>query len=224
MVDTGPGIPAEIRTRVFEPFFTTKSTKGGTGVGLSLCLNIIETHGGKLLLEDTEGGGATFLITLPSIAATAQVKNEAGEMIGKLPNNLHLLLVDDEVELAQTLADLLEPEGCIITLAANGSIALEKIRQQPYDVIISDLRMPVMDGPTLYAELAKTMPIFLKRIIYVTGDTLSPHVQSFLSQTPVPVIEKPYRLQDVKHAILKLLQDNSRLKDYTNTDQTPPVA
>jgi PAS domain S-box-containing protein len=203
-VDTGPGIPADIKTRVFEPFFTTKGPSGGTGVGLSLCLNIIETHGGHLQLEDTPGGGATFLITLPSVTATDAAKDETAIDATSLPLNLRLLIVDDEVELAQTLADQLEPEGHGIDLAANGEIALTKLRQHEYDVIISDLRMPVLDGPGLYAELSRSNPQYLKRIIYVTGDTLSPHVQSFLKQTPVPVIEKPYRLADVRRAFAEL--------------------
>ncbi len=106
------------------------------------------------------------------------------------------------------MADLLEPQGHDIDLAANGAIALDKLRKKPFDVIISDLRMPVMDGPTMYAEMKKNMPQYLNKIIYVTGDTLSPHVNAFLSETPVPVIEKPYRLADVQKALSKLLKEN----------------
>lgn len=208
VVDTGPGIPEEIRTRVFEPFFTTKSGKGGTGVGLSLCLSTIESHGGHLLLEETPGGGATFLITLPTIIKTSESQEEETDHKSvKLPR-LKILLVDDEIELAQTLADLLEPDGHDITLAANGAIALDKLHKGSFDLMISDLRMPVMDGPELYEEISKTMPSFLKWIIYVTGDTLSPHIQSFLGQNRTPVIEKPYRLADVKQTISKLLKEN----------------
>lgn len=208
VIDTGPGIPKDIKTRVFEPFFTTKSGSGGTGVGLSLCLNIIEGHGGRLALEDTPGGGATFRITLPIAAAQEKQKEEVIADKGPQPDSrLRLLLVDDEVELAQTLADLLEPLGHDIDLAANGAIALEKLQKKPFDAIISDLRMPVLDGPGLHAALVRNMPQYQHRIIYVTGDTLSPHVNAFLSETPVPVIEKPYRLVDVQHALARLLKE-----------------
>ncbi|MDD3287525.1 MAG: ATP-binding protein [Alphaproteobacteria bacterium] len=220
VMDTGPGIPADIKSRVFEPFFTTKSSKGGTGVGLSLCLNIIESHSGQVVLEDTQDGGATFFITLPTIT-NAQKNQEEQEKSEdhKLPR-LRILLVDDEIELAQTLADLLEPEGHEIDLASDGSIALEKLRRKPFDVIISDLRMPVMDGPGLYAEISRTMPEFTKRIIYITGDTLSSHIQSFLSQNTVPVIEKPYRLVDVKRTIAKLLKEIPENSSITSVDST----
>jgi PAS domain S-box-containing protein len=208
--DTGPGIPATIRARVFEPFFTTKGN-GGTGVGLSLCLNIVETHGGHLELETTPGGGATFRASLPIAESPKEAEPAAADAAsdtGKA-GAYRILIVDDEVELAQTLADLLEPEGHVIDLAANGRIALEKLAKKPFDLIISDLRMPVLDGPGMYEEMKKTLPHFLKRIIYVTGDTLSPHVNKFLSENPVPVIEKPYRLIDVKNALAALLKDEA---------------
>ncbi|MFA6279765.1 MAG: ATP-binding protein [Bdellovibrionales bacterium] len=207
-IDTGPGVPAELQKRIFEPFFTTKGSVGGTGVGLALCQSIIENHGGVMRLEDTQGGGATFTIELP-VASLDQLPEEAAPANEETTyGKLSILLVDDEVELAQTLADLLDPQGHDIDLAANGAIALDKLRKKPFDVIISDLRMPVMDGPTMYAELKKNLPQYLNKIIYVTGDTLSPHVNAFLSETPVPVIEKPYRLADVQKALSKLLKEN----------------
>lgn len=214
VVDTGPGVPPEFQKRIFEPFFTTKGGQGGTGVGLALCLNIIEGHGGRLRLENTPGGGATFLISLPAAAVLTQsAPSETKVETAPKGDKLRILLVDDEIELAQTLADLLEPEGHEIDLAANGQIAYDKIQKKPFDAIISDLRMPVMDGPQLYAALQGNLPEYTKKIIYVTGDTLSPHVNTFLSQTPVPVIEKPYRLSDVQKALTELLKDKESARN-----------
>ncbi len=222
VIDTGPGVPQELRRKIFEPFFTTKGG-GGTGVGLALCLNIVAGHGGQVILEDTPGGGATFRIRLPiakAVPADATVGIEKETTIGR---QIRILLVDDEVELAQTLADLLEPEGHDIDLAANGQIALEKIRKKPFDAIISDLRMPVLDGPGLYAAFQQEMPEYMKKIIYVTGDTLSVHVNEFLSQTPVPVIEKPYRLADVQAALAKLLKENETQSNMVTGDSARPT-
>lgn len=206
VIDTGPGVPQDLQKKIFEPFFTTKGN-GGTGVGLALCMNIVASHGGKLLLEDTTGGGTTFHVTLP-IAITGTLSKEDLEVAkhtGAL--NLKVLIVDDEIELAETLADLLEPDGHDIDLALNGKIALEKLKKADFDVIISDLRMPVMDGTELYAKMKEEIPQYLNKIIYVTGDTLSPHVNAFLSENPVPVIDKPYRIADVQKAIVNLLKD-----------------
>ena len=208
VADSGPGVPMEIHSRIFEPFFTTKGNKGGTGVGLSLCLSIVASHGGQVHLEDTPGGGATFTMELPMADKTREAGDASIQDGARLPAGLKILLVDDEVELAQTLADLLEAEVKQIDIAANGAIALDKLRKSAYDIIVSDLRMPVMDGPGLHEALGREMPAYLHKIIYVTGDTLSSHVQAFLSENPVPVIEKPYRVADVRKAIIALLKEN----------------
>ncbi len=220
-IDTGPGIPVDIRKRIFEPFFTTKSGQGGTGIGLSLCLNIIESHGGALCVDDTSGGGATFVVTLPTVATENKALGDTDPNTVQLNSHLRILIVDDEVELSQTLADLLEPEGHYIDLAANGEIALNKLRKKEFDVIISDLRMPVMDGPTLYENIGQSLPKYLNRIIFVTGDTLSPHVHEFLNQNPVPVIEKPYRLIDVKGTLALLLKDGTGAGSIEAIDSPP---
>ncbi len=209
VADSGPGVPAEIRSRIFEPFFTTKGSKGGTGVGLSLCLNIVESHGGRMTLEETPGGGATFVVELPMAQEAGQSGQKATPDNVQLPPNLHILLVDDEVEIAQTLADLMQPDGHNIDVAANGALALDRLRKKSYDVVISDLRMPVLDGPGLYEALGREMPAYHAKIIFVTGDTLSAHVQAFLNEHPVRVIEKPYRLEDVRRTIAALLKENA---------------
>lgn len=225
--DTGPGVHPDLHQKVFEPFFSTKGPQGGTGVGLSLCLNIVEGHGGSLTLDETPGGGATFLISLPinvpSAEQTAETEVEAEErseaVTSALPSPssaarasraprtspaLKILVVDDEPELAQTLADLLAPLGHRVTLASDGREALDILATTPHDAIISDLRMPRLDGPTLYKELQKTKPTYCDRILYVTGDTLSTHVQEFLRTHDVPVIEKPYKIRDIKRALARL--------------------
>ncbi|NCC03808.1 MAG: response regulator [Proteobacteria bacterium] len=222
IIDTGPGVPEEIRHKIFEPFFTTKGT-GGTGVGLALCLNIIAGHGGQMIFEETPGGGATFRIRLPVSKPTGSAKEGEAATSDTVGRKMRLLLVDDEIELAQTLADLLEPNGHEIDLAANGKIALDKLRKNSFDAIVSDLRMPVMDGPTMYAEIAKEMPQYIKKIIYVTGDTLSPHVNAFLKDTPVPVIEKPYKLADVQEALAKLLKENETQSNMGSVDSPAPA-
>lgn len=208
VADTGPGIPLEIRTRVFEPFFTTKAPGSGTGVGLSLCLNIVTAHGGQLTVRDTPGGGASFFIHLP-IPSQKQLPASQGKSIA-LPEAtikpMKILLVDDEFELAQTLADLLTPQGHSFDFAINGKIALEKLKAQRFDFILSDLRMPEMDGPTLFRHICADLPQYRDRIVFITGDTLTTFVHDFLKDNPVRFIEKPYTLSDIIRAIAEQLQ------------------
>jgi PAS domain S-box-containing protein len=205
VIDTGPGIPAEIKNRVFEPFFTTKAPGSGTGVGLSLCHSIVTSHGGRLSLEDTSGGGASFIIHMP-LPAKDQALAASGVAAELKTSNLALpplkiLLVDDEFELAQTLADMLSVHGHSFDFAINGKIALDKLRAQNFDFILSDLRMPEMDGAIMYKHILAEMPRYRHRILFITGDTLTHFVRDFLQQNPVRFIEKPYTLNDVLRAM-----------------------
>jgi PAS domain S-box-containing protein len=209
VTDNGPGVPKDLTHRIFEPFFTTKPAGAGTGVGLSLCHSVLESHGGKIWVEDAPGGGARFVFTLPeSMHAFVRNNLEAITTPVHVPPQ-RILIVDDEVELAQTLADILQPDGHKMVLAANGRIALEALKEQDFDLILSDLRMPVLDGPGLYKELEKNMPRYLSRILFITGDTLSEPVRDFLHAYALDVIEKPYTPEDVRQAISRIVRDNA---------------
>jgi CheY-like chemotaxis protein len=155
-------------------------------------------------------GGARFIFSLPeNTQATARDNLEAmvGATVFKIPPQ-KILIVDDEVELAATLADILQPDGHHTVQVENGARALEELKKQDFDVIISDLRMPVLDGPGLYRALEKDMPRYLTRIIFVTGDTLSVPVREFLSSTALDVIEKPYTPDDLRRALAAIVRDN----------------
>jgi CheY-like chemotaxis protein len=217
VADTGPGISNEIKVRVFEPFFTTKAPGTGTGVGLSLCLNIVTAHNGQLNLQDTPGGGATFFIHLP---LPEQYKNKKDETVAaptQQQRPLKILVVDDEFELAQTLADLLAKYGHSFDFAINGKIALEKLHAKNFDFILSDLRMPEMDGPTMYKHICAELPYYRQRIVFITGDTLTTFVHDFLHDNPVRFIEKPYTLADVTKAITEQMQV------VEDSEATPPL-
>jgi len=204
--DTGPGIPEEIRTKIFEPFFTTKGGKGGTGIGLSLCLNIVTAHGGEMEAGESPDSKSVFTIKLPLAEDNAHLTLEDGADVKPPP--MSLLIVDDEIELAQTLADLLDADGHKIDMAINGRVALNKIKKEKFDAIISDLRMPVMDGPALYEELVKEFPAYVKKIAFVTGDTLSPHVQEFLRSHELIVVEKPYKIKDIRQILMEIVEQS----------------
>lgn len=214
VTDNGTGVPKELIHRIFEPFFTTKPAGAGTGVGLSLCHNIVEGHGGRIWVEDAEGGGARFIFTLPA-SPRALARENLDAMVSapaKAVSPQKILIVDDEIELGQTLADILEPDGHAMVLVDNGRKALDCLAHEDFDIIISDLRMPVLDGPGLYKELEKTRPHYLSRIIFVTGDTLSIPVRDFLHSYALDVIEKPYSPEDVRGALSRLVRENARTK------------
>jgi signal transduction histidine kinase len=202
VADTGPGIPAEIQARIFEPFFTTKAPTQGTGLGLSICQGIVEGHGGSIRVESPGGEGAVFVIELPVEAPP--VAEHAGHVAEALPSvrGRTILVVDDEPEIAAVLAEMLSADGHDVETAANGRIALAKLRERAYDLILSDLRMPELSGTGLYQELERQHPELLSRLIFLTGDELSRETMVFLEQTGVPTISKPFDLQAVRRAVV----------------------
>jgi CheY-like chemotaxis protein len=117
----------------------------------------------------------------------------------------HILVVDDEPEMAQMLAEILQRVGHKVETAGDGQEALERLGRQTYDLVLSDLRMPNLDGPGLYNAVAEKHPDQLGRLMFITGDTLAPHVTAFLAQTPVNFIEKPLNPRAVQEAVERAL-------------------
>ncbi|MFQ5899155.1 MAG: PAS domain S-box protein [Candidatus Methylomirabilia bacterium] len=205
VADTGPGIPPEIRARIFDPFFTTKPPGQGTGLGLSLCQGLVESHGGSIRVE-SPGRGAIFVIELPVVAPpVAEPGAGAAEAPGP-PRGKTILVVDDELELANVLAAMLSADGHQVETAADGAMALDKLRERAYDVILSDIRMPKLDGPGLYRELKRSHPELRQRIIFITGDELGPETLEFLERMRVPRLGKPFGQEQVRRAIERVLQ------------------
>jgi DNA-binding NtrC family response regulator len=108
---------------------------------------------------------------------------------------LHVLVVEDDSHIALMLAAVLADEGYDVDVACNGRLALEQIEAQDYDLIFSDLRMPELDGVGLYRELERRQPDLLRRLIVLTGTSAHPEYESFLAETRVPFLEKPFSLE-----------------------------
>ena len=149
-----PGIAAEDLPRVGEPFFTTK--RGGTGLGLAIAQRIVERHGGVLTLESEAGRGTTARVQLPAlrrgrgrgrvIVSFRNSQNEVNPMAAE-----KILVVDDEQSMTQFLGIVLRKEGYQVTTVNSGRDALERVKAEPFDVVISDIKMPGMDGIQLLA-------------------------------------------------------------------------
>jgi CheY-like chemotaxis protein len=117
-----------------------------------------------------------------------------------------ILVVDDEPGITRALAYLLHRDGHTVDTAANGRLALAKLQTQAYELILCDLRMPDLDGPGLYQALQQQYPHLLRRIIFLTGDTLSSEARTFLAQTEVPRLSKPFRAAEVRRLVHHVLQ------------------
>ncbi|HUG35592.1 MAG TPA: ATP-binding protein [Candidatus Limnocylindrales bacterium] len=143
VVDTGVGMTDEVLANVFTPFFTTKGA-GSTGLGLSSARDLITRHGGTIAVRSRLGHGTSFTITLPGAdgpAAEAAVTAQP-----ELPPGLSLLVVEDEPAFGDTLRELFEFKGCEVTILGDGPSALAEIERTRYDVVLTDLLLPVVSG------------------------------------------------------------------------------
>src|SRR5262245_23088230 len=206
VTDTGPGISPDIQTRIFDPFFTTKPPGMGTGLGLSLCQGIIEGHGGTIWVTSVPGQGTTFRVELPVAGVPAMAALPAEQTAAAPLPPLAILLVDDEVSIARALARLLHRDGHTVETAANGRQALAKLQERSYDLIMSDWRMPELDGPSFYRALEQHYPHLCQRTIVLTGDTLSPEIHAFFTAYDVPRLIKPVTMAAVRRTIAQTLR------------------
>jgi len=204
VTDCGQGIKAEHLPRIFNPFFTTKGPDKGTGLGLSVCESIIRQHGGEILVESVPGHGTKFSLTLPRplkspmpkpdlmrSAHGAETKNDS------MPNR-RVLLADDELVIAKLLKETLTKNlGYTVELAANGQEAIERLERKEYDLIISDVRMPVVDGLGLFQWVKDNTPPMTKSFLFITGDAGSRELSLELERLGAPVLQKPFGIENL---------------------------
>ncbi len=161
VTDTGTGIPREIQGRIFDPFFTTKEPGKGTGLGLSTTLTIVKNHGGFIHCHSAPGKGSRFEVYFPANISRVVEENAITEEF-RLPrgHNELVLLVDDEEPIREITQKTLERYGYRVLLAADGSeaVSLYTPRQQEISVVITDMIMPIMDGPATIVALKTINP------------------------------------------------------------------
>lgn len=210
VTDTGTGIPKKNLSRIFEPFFTTKAVGEGTGLGLATVYGIIRQTGGYLNVESTEGEGTTFLIYLPrASAAEAEAQEEAREKedaseTKDLTGTERILLVEDEDAVRTFSQRALTNKGYEVITAENGDNALqvfEALENKQIDLLVTDVVMPGMDGPTLAQRMRQNSPNL--KIIFMSGyteDKLKDHMGEGIFFLP-----KPFTLKDLAAKVKDVL-------------------
>ncbi|MCA9647510.1 MAG: PAS domain S-box protein [Polyangiaceae bacterium] len=187
--DNGPGVPQQIRDQLFQPFVTTKTPDRGTGLGLSLCAEIMRAHGGGIQLVETERG-ACFRIRVP-IETGLKVSPASGCAPVQPTRRLKVLLVDDEPLLLKSQERLLKRRFDVLT-APGGEEALKRLRTDPdVDLVLCDLMMPAVDGVEFRERVRAELPEYLSRVHFCSGGAFTDRVRSYLAANRVLVLDKP---------------------------------
>ncbi len=209
--DTGIGMSEETRRRCLEPFYTTKGERG-TGLGLAMVYGMVQRHSADLEIASELGKGTTLRLIFP-VSESAQDATVQAPALQMPPQRLSILLVDDDPLILKSLRDILEADGHRVTAADGGQNGIDTFSaalkaDKPFDVVITDLGMPYVDGRKVAAAIeaiAPATPVILltgwgKRLL--SDDDIPPHVDRVLS--------KPPKIQDIRSALAALVANSPR--------------
>ena len=203
--DTGHGISSDKLNRIFDPFFTTKPVDRGTGLGLSVCLGIIRQHHGEISVKSAPGEGTVFRVLLPlarvedqerpdRISAPAQ-RSERDSNMASLQGfpRMNVLVVDDEEYITSLVQELLRSRlGWRVERVHDGRQAIQRLENARFDLVITDLRMPGVDGFAILGWIRDFQPALLPRVLVITGDSGGASLDQQLIDLGVPAIRKPF--------------------------------
>ncbi|MFA7296203.1 MAG: ATP-binding protein [Dehalococcoidia bacterium] len=189
--DTGPGVPDELVQRIFEPFFTTREVGEGSGLGLSIAYGIVQSHGGRLLAQRAPGGGAEFIVELPLPPHAAPPAPPAAPVAERGAGE-RVLVVEDEAAVRSLISTVLGTSGYAVRAAESGDEAVRALEESTYDLVISDLRMPGLDGEGLYEQVQERWPHLQRRLLFISGDIEADRFAARLREHDVRYLEKPF--------------------------------
>jgi GAF domain-containing protein len=195
VADTGVGIPEAVRGKIFDPFFTTKGPKG-TGLGLSMTYGILSRHGATITVDSQEGQGTVFSMLFPVGGVPKPPVPDAGATLP--PVTLRCLVVDDEEAVGDMLADVLRSAGHTVAVARSASEGLSRVRNEPIDLVFTDLSMPGMTGWELARAVRDAVPGL--PVILVSGFAVEVSPDELLASGVHSVLAKPINIGDVIEA------------------------
>jgi PAS domain S-box-containing protein len=190
--DNGPGIDPSVLPRIFEPFFTTKPVGVGTGLGLSVCRNIVVSYGGEITAESQLGKGTTFLVMLLPAPTGPPVSSRRRPSESPASRPARVLVIDDDKVLGNAFRMTLSLEF-EVRVVSSGAEALELLAEDAsFDFIFCDLMMPEMSGLDVFAEISRRQPGITEKVLFMTGGVYSPEVRAFIASVPNRCLQKPF--------------------------------
>lgn len=210
VIDNGSGIEPEIMENIFEPFFTRKGPKAGTGLGLSTVYGIVNQTGGFVNVISKVGVGSTFQIYIPRYEGTEKVQiNQSDYMFGDLSGSETILLVEDEDAVRMFSARALRDKGYKILEANSGDEAMKiAMSGEKFDLLITDVMMPHMDGPTLNKKLRESISGL--KTIFISGYTEDTFRKDLDKDSNIHFLQKPFTLRDLASKVKEVIIAGSK--------------
>jgi signal transduction histidine kinase/ActR/RegA family two-component response regulator len=209
--DSGPGVPEAAAATIFEPFNTGEAGRegAGAGLGLAICRQIAERMGGEIELSTAPQGGARFRVSLPLSACSGAVEAREPAMVEPTPHEtLHVLVADDNAANRFVAGKLLEIFGCTSEVVENGAEALAAVRERRFDLVLMDIKMPVMDGvAATRAVRALPEPAARLPILALTANADARDEQAYLAAGMNGVVQKPIQPDVLLNAIRRVMAD-----------------
>lgn len=213
VTDTGAGIPDHIRDRIFDPFFTTKGIGEGTGLGLSMVYGSLQQMGGFITVDSRTQGetGTTFRLYIPEAAphgTDIQDDLAAAGPESDVTGGGEILLVEDEDPVRLFSARALRSKGYVVTEARTGAAALEILAENSFDLLVTDMMMPEVDGATLIKTARKDMPDL--PVVCISGYTQEAVAKEISALPKVYFLPKPFSLKQLAAKVKTALQPENQ--------------
>lgn len=211
--DNGPGISASDISRIWDPFWTTKEEGEGSGLGLSVVHSIVTSHDGRIDVTSTPRVETRFTISFPSTGdpapAIVEHRESAWSSVSR-SRPLDVLVIDDERAICDILSRILSSRGHAVLTASGGAEALRLAEHSGFDVVISDLRMPGMDGREVIRRL-RLLPSFAETRFFLSTGDLALGAMSKGGSAPdgVLLVEKPYDVDRLVHMVEQTNHDTT---------------
>ena len=206
--DNGSGMSEEVLKRVFEPFYTTKPKEKGTGLGLSTVYGIVKQSNGSILARSVLDEGTTFTMYLPLTKEVSDHVEEGNVTFESSPEQIKILVVEDEVSLRKLVTIMLEREGFTVYQAENGGAALLQVEEEGVcpDLLLTDVVMPGMNGKILAQRIQKSVPGI--KILYMSGysnEVFDNGNSELDSVDDLNFLPKPFSMQDLREKVLSII-------------------
>jgi two-component system cell cycle sensor histidine kinase/response regulator CckA len=206
--DTGCGMDKEILDKIFEPFFTTKEHGKGTGLGMPMVLGIVKQHHGHINIYSEVGKGTTIKIYFPKSEKSNVEIHEIPQKVEEIRGSEHIVILEDDEMVRKFLEDALSRFGYRVKSYPEPEFLLREYKETPFqiDLLISDVIMPKMDGPTLYSEIKQHIPNL--RVMFISGYTQNVDIISQIINKGAVFLAKPFSIPDLAQKVKLALKGN----------------